>query len=414
MDYTKLVDLYLEGELSSVEKDLLFKELSQNQSLRDYLEEQLQFNQFIQKDLQSISVPSEVTNSIFASLNFSIPNEATLQSPPISSVLWVNFKQFLTKYVPYLVSSIVGGVVTFLLLWFLLPWANQTNVGSRANLSQEPGIPLGVASEVPKITSNKEIVPESVNFDKIIRETIEKWLSNYFNNYAFNFETKQQEYTEPTPNTLSTIEPSNFEPTRLETYQNNLNTITLKPISPSGYNNSFATIQSNTSVFSQKLRNITLGFRGYMLKSQPEVNVNLAEKGILPNIGLSLGYNLGKNTNIGIEFGQEKFAQKYTLVRDGEINYYKQNPLLWWYGLYFQQSVSSLFQIKELKPMARLFIGGTPVGPLVRGTLGLQYTPDERVTLFLGWEGTALGYKVQNNIYQTKKTGLTYGVSVKY
>lgn len=417
MDYTKLVDLYLEGELTSVEKELLFKELAQNESLRVYLEEQLKFNQLIQKDLQSISVPSDVTNSIFASLNFSIPNEAALPRPPFEITFWGNIKQFLLKYVPYFASSIVGGVVTFLLLWNLLPIGNQTNNSYQMNLSNEQGVPLGVATEVPKIAAHEESLSRNANFEKIIRETLDKWLSKYFNNFnnlniAESREPQKSELI--TTNALPEIEPSPFEPAKRNILGNNFLTKTDLSIVPSSYGNLMITSQNNTSVFSQKLRNITLGFRGYMLKSEPEVNVNLAEKGILSNSGFSIGYNISKNTNIGFEFGQEKFAQKYTLRRDGEITYYKQNPLLWWYGLYLQQSISNIFQIKELRPMARIFIGGTPVGPLARGMLGFQYTPDERVNLYLGWEGAILGYKVQNEIYKTKKSGITYGVSVKY
>ncbi|MCX7909637.1 MAG: hypothetical protein N2560_09000 [Ignavibacteria bacterium] len=414
MDYTKLVDLFLEGELSSVEKEILFRELSQNQELQEYFETQIQFNQLFQKDLNTITVPSDATNTIFASLSFKIPNSETVVQDP-SQTAFVSFKRILSKYAPYFSSSVIGGIITFLLLWLLLPTKfPTTTLIQQNNLSSEQGIPLGVANEVPKIQASKEpIQTNAVDIEKLISKALENWFATHFQNGNIpnNFAQNSNQITEQNP-----IEPAEKKHLIQSVYSSKKPWSTEPTILPSiqFFSKEPLALSQNTNVLTQKLKNITLGFRGYMLKSNPDVNVNLTEKGILPNAGISIGYNVGKNTNIGFEFGQEKFSQKYTLNFNGEITYYKQNPLLWWYGFYLQQSISNLFQIKELKPMARVFIGGTPVGPLARGALGLQYTPDERVSLFFGWEGTFLGYKVQNNFYQTKKSGITYGVSVKY
>ncbi len=412
MDYTRLVDLYLEGEINPIEKDLLYRELSQNQELQEYLEEQIQFSKLFQNDFKTISVPSDATNGVFASLNFKIPNVATTPSVPIYPKFLSNLKQFFGKFTPFFASSLVGGAVTFFLAWLFLPLNfNIESLNNQANLSSGKEIPIATTREIPNISTSGEI--KAVNIERIIKETLENWLANYFKNYPLpnNSLARNEEQTpslsfEPSilNKELPTIEFTNKDQIyeRKETLPLNFHS------NPSIAN----TLSSNN--LTQKLRNFTLGFRGYMLKSNPDVGVNLGEKGIIPNVGISLGYNVAANTNIGLEFGQEKFAQKYTLKRDGEVTYYKQNPLLWWYGLYIQQSISNLFQFQDIKPMARIFLGGTPVGPLARGAVGLQYTPDERVTLFLGWEATYLGYKVQNTVYQTKKAGVTYGVSVKY
>lgn len=412
MDYTRLVDLYLEGEINPIEKDLLYRELSQNQELQEYLEEQIQFSKLFQNDFKTISVPSDATNAVFASLNFKIPNVATTPSVPIYPKFVANLKQFFGKFAPFFASSLVGGAVTFFLAWLFLPLNFKIeSLNNQANLSSGKEIPIATTKEIPNISTSREI--KAVNIERIIKETLENWLANYFKNYSLpNNSLARNE--EQTPS-LS-FEPAilNKELPKIEFTNKDLSYERKETLPLNYYSNSPIANTLSSNNLTQKLRNITLGFRGYMLKSNPDVSVNLSEKGIIPNVGISLGYNIATNTNIGLEFGQEKFAQKYTLKRDGEVTYYKQNPLLWWYGLYIQQSISNLFQFQDIKPMARIFLGGTPVGPLARGAVGLQYTPDERVTLFLGWEATYLGYKVQNTVYQTKKTGVTYGVSVKY
>ncbi len=415
MDYLKLIDLYLEGELNGVEKELLFKEMANNPELQEYLEQQIQFSQLFYKDMQTITVPAEVTNSVFSALNFNIPNAKYVPSTPLILNFWSALQRFATRFLPYVASSLVGGLIAFALLWWFLPNGNlvQNPIG-QTNLVAEQGVPVGTAQEVPQITSGKEQLFTKKDVERILQQTLEKYFANLLQNNYITSNSSQSLTNEEVPSNI-TIEQSPTVKTNsaIELTMLNKPTFSNKIVEqPTPRVPLFAT--NTTSVLTSKLRNITLGFRGYALKSDPDVNINLSEKGLLNNAGISIGYNLGQNTNVGFEFGQEKFAQKYSLTLYGETTYYKQNPLVWWYGLYIQQSIGNLFIWEDLKPFARVFLGGSQVGPLARGSVGLKYTPDERVTLYLGWEGSILGYKVQDKIYQTKKSGLTYGVSIKY
>ena len=418
MDYIKLIDLYLEGELNQVEKDLLFAELSRNPELREYFDQQMQFNQLFQKDMQSIAPPLDATNYIFSSLDFKIPNSAYPRTSPAPLGLLYNFKQIVAKYFPFVASSIFGGLVSFVLLWIFIPWQQTAEpVQQGIQVVSQPGIPVGSAVEVPKIvaTENKTYTMPVANLERAFQSAFEKWLRQ-FNLQANNL---------PSDNSISSnaTEPSRtFEP--VTTSRNTLNQLPIafnkifvqdgKIKSNIPINQNFEVPVNHIEPILNHLSKFTLTFRGYMLNSQPEVNINTTQTSLLNNAGIGIGYELGKNSTIGFEFGQEKFPQRFTLIRDDDKMFYKQNPLLWWYGLYYQQAVSNLFSFEWLKPFAKIFVGGTPVGPLARGTIGLQYTPDRRVSLFLGWEGTILWYKVQNNLYQTRKNGITYGVSVKY
>ncbi|MGC8749001.1 MAG: hypothetical protein ACP5RR_09035 [Candidatus Kapaibacteriota bacterium] len=405
MDYSKLIDLYLEGELNSVEKDLLFKELARNSELQEYLEQQIQFNNLFQKDMQNISVPADVTNNVYSSLNFKIPN---MSAPKAAPIVLTGLQNFASRVLPNLLSGIFGGLVTFVLLWLF--FLNRNQIGY--NSVMEKSVPVGSAVEVPKVVANKETTTEKVNIEKVVRETLEKWLANYLKSKETN---EPQQYTSSVEQNQELIGPTLAKNMPLSLRINNANNraVQNKLNAARDIGLPLLSLHQPTS-FASKLKDITFGVRSYLLRSEPDVKVNLDERSILANTGISIGYNLGPSTNIGFEFGQEKFAQKYSLTRYGETTYYKQNPLLFWYGFYFQQGIANLFRWEELKPIARIFLGGTPVGPLARGSVGLQYTPDERVSFYLGWEASILGYKVQDKIYQTKKSGLTYGVTVKY
>ncbi len=418
MDYTKLIDLYLEGELNTIEKDLLFAELSRNPELREYFDQQIQFNQLFQKDFQTISPPIESTNYIFSSLNFKIPNSSFPQPHNAPTPFFLKFNQMLFKYLPYVASSIIGGLVTFVLIWLLIPRnPSSTPVQSQTYTLTQSNLPVPHSQEIPKIVAGESkqngIRPQ--NLESIIQSAFKKWFSQYFAQRSPD--NVMQNDTNPISNTLSAIDNSNVHSIStvkdLWTLNPNFNQKE-KYIPILSNSNNVYQISNQSDFLLDQLGRVSLSFRGYMMKSEPDVNVNSKQTSLLNNAGIGIGYQLGESSSLGLEFGQEKFAQKFTLTRNEDKSFYKQNPLLWWYGIYYQQAFSQLFSISALKPLAKLFLGGTPAGPLLRGSVGLQYTPDRRVSLFLGWEGSILWYKVQNNLYQTKKNGLTYGVSVRY
>ncbi len=413
MNYKKLIDMYLVGDLNLVEKDLLFRELSTNEELREYFEEQINFNQIFFKDYQTITVPSELTNDIFAKLNFNIPNTNHISTTIPQPAFIEKLKTHFSKFIPYFASSILGSVCTFLLLWLFIPYPRLvTTINEGSNLSNEIGIPVGHAIEMSKASVESGETNQLDKFERTFLRALDKYLSKYLQN-------NNQMSLKPVE-VLQNENPEIIEQTNTKHASQNIVFRSFKqsPIEiPRNFgftSKSILTEVSSPNQVTKRLKNITLGFRGYSMNSYPNVNVNLGEKGVLTNTGISIGYNLLKNTNVGFEFGQEKFSQQYTLKRYGELTYYKQNPLLWWYGFYLQQNIDNMFILNELKPFARIFLGGTPVGPLARGSLGIQYSPDARVALFLGWEVSYLGYKVQENIYQTKKSGVTYGVTLKY
>lgn len=413
MNFKKLIDLYLEGDLNSVEKDLLFRELSTNQDLREYFEDQINFNQVFLKDYQAITVPSELTNEIFAKLNFKIPNKGYETKASTQPTFITKFKTHFSKFIPYFASSILGSICTFLLLWLFIPMPRQnTTTFVSSNLSNELGIPVGQTIALSKPLAETNETKQFDKFEQVLPRILDKYFSKYLQKENTNgykpievLRTENQDIIEPTDTKFKAwnITQSNLE-------HNSAIVLKNYDFNSKSYLNSLSSFGHLT----QKLKNITLGFRGYSMNSQPTVNVNLGERGLLTNAAISIGYDLFKNTNVGFEFGQEKFSQQYTLKRYGELTYYKQNPLLWWYGFYLQQTIENMFVFKEMRPFARIFLGGTPVGPLFRGSLGMLYAPDERFSLHFGWEVSYLSYKVQDNFYHTKKNGITYGFTLKY
>ncbi|MCX7879555.1 MAG: hypothetical protein N2517_02735 [Ignavibacteria bacterium] len=418
MNFSNLIDLYLEGELSDVEKNLLFNELARNPALREEFEQQLKFNFAYKKDLAQIQVPTDSTNYIFSALNFKIPNSISVKTTPISFFA-EKFKYFTVRFAPLLFSSVIGSLLTFLLLWWLFPAKIvETSSSSISYPTTEIGVPLGTAYPTLPEQSRNQNDNSNLNNIKNWDVLFEKALENVL-------KKNQQE-----SNNLTESELKPKEEFIIETTQSKFTT----NLSPSLNNNTGNIINPNESIttfsdpFTQNfmkqlntstnlkdyLKNITLSFRGHNLKSDPEVKLNLEEKSLLNNTSVAIGYNLSQNSNLAFEFGQEKFPQKFKLNVYGDNLYYKQNPLLWWYGIAYQLSILKIFRWENFQPYARIFAGATTVGPLFRGSIGFKYSPDNRINLFIGWEGSYLLYKVQNVHYNTRKSGLMYGVTIQY
>jgi hypothetical protein len=162
------------------------------------------------------------------------------------------------------------------------------------------------------------------------------------------------------------------------------------------------------------ISNFNLGFRGFSTRSNLTVDVPSQSNPWFNNMAVGASYNLKKNHEIGAEVGQEAFPQKFERKLYGDDLTYYQNPILFWYGVTYKYSLKQIFVPNVFYPYFQVMGGFTKVGPLGRAQIGLSYSPDKRVTFNLGLEGTALWYNVQKAVYDTKKIGLTYGISISY
>jgi hypothetical protein len=68
-----------------------------------------------------------------------------------------------------------------------------------------------------------------------------------------------------------------------------------------------------------------------------------------------------------------------------------------------------------MHPYAQIQAGAAfNLGPLARAGVGVAVKPFEKISLLIGAEGSILAYKFQNKWFDTKKLGLTYGLSYEF
>jgi hypothetical protein len=128
---------------------------------------------------------------------------------------------------------------------------------------------------------------------------------------------------------------------------------------------------------------------------------NLTQDRILPskaypifsNMSLGLHYQLSDNFQLGAEIGQEAFGQ---ILRTPTVITY-QNPMVFWGAASIKYEAGShLFNLAGAEPFAQVLLGGTEMGPLAKGIIGLQFvSADWGFGMNFGIEGTTLLYNFQ-------------------
>ncbi len=158
----------------------------------------------------------------------------------------------------------------------------------------------------------------------------------------------------------------------------------------------------------------TVQIRGLAGRSYPAPTLASQSEPWFRDVAVALLRDLGPDARIGVEAGQEAFAQTFVGSEGGVRVHYRQNPMLPWGGAALQLRPEGIVPYDAVRPFLQLVAGGTSVGALGRATIGLSYTPEERVSFMIGADGAALLYRIESTWYLTRKLGVTYGVSLAF
>ena len=85
--------------------------------------------------------------------------------------------------------------------------------------------------------------------------------------------------------------------------------------------------------------------------------------------------------------------------------------VLWGVASLKYKAGQQLFSLAGAEPYAQILVGGTEMGPLAKGIIGLQFiSPDMGFGMKFGVEGSTLLYNFNNELNRTDKLGITYGI----
>jgi hypothetical protein len=428
MENTRLIHEYLDGELEQTQQDNLFRELANNTEMRNEFNSQLKIHSIVRNDIGTINAPIATTNAIFGQLGFQIPPTDYRPEPGLAAGLVRNagtwgaaLMMMLRKYSPYLMSAVLSAGLTALLVYFIFDKFG----GEKVIINGNSNVPA-VKSFEGSLYSTGTTLPSNgisqAEMKRIIDESLKNYISKFeadYNKNMRNLAINNQNQNNNTQPNLSFEQRDNLLANNLSVRRNsdligfrpsvNVNQNSLNGPN-SEYNNTIAYIPLRNDYNTKFI----LSLRGITSQGNPNVTVPTNSNAWFTNIGFGASYNVSDFHAFGLEAGREAYPQVFTKVLYGDKTEVDQNPTYFWYGATYKLSLSEFFVPKIFYPYAQIFGGATTVGPLARAMVGLQYRPDKRVTFNLGAEASILYYNFQGTLYDSRKYGLTYGVSINY
>ena len=455
---------YLDGELDQLNQDILFSELALNQDLRTEFNKQVKLQVVTQSDMATITPPIEATNAVFASLGFSIPSQEymknltanTLAEGPFSAIKKFWAKHIALNSVLLLILLMTGSYVVFQPVIFngsKNSGADRTGNSVFSNVNHADKF-SAMSSSVPLISSYENKNSGTVlSGSDIASNNSESVTNNYRNSRQVNFRDNSafesnSYYLHNDESRLNNVSGDMIES------GNNLDLFSLL----SGSNqdlrlndlvnkrmNSFLAFNSNAYVNpSQSLNNnyYIWGLPQYRFRHQsPEVSIDItkwmlqvrtlnlnqaqqvslsnsfdkpAQNKWYDNLSFTALYKFNSYHSLGIECGWEPFNQVFYNNENGQTYRQQQSPTLFWIGAAYRFTYPDIGWQNVIYPYAQIVAGGTTVGPLGRGQIGIQIEPVSLIRFDLGLEAACLIYRLQGTTYAPFKYGLTFGGGINF
>jgi hypothetical protein len=156
-------------------------------------------------------------------------------------------------------------------------------------------------------------------------------------------------------------------------------------------------------------------YRGYSRAASPAATIDPKSSPVFRNMAVGLRYALNDEHSLGLELAQEAFPQQYEGTENAARVRIEQNLLTQWVALQYRYRPVRMALFRGAYPFLAVDAGATAERwPLLRSTIGVQYTVWRGTSVMLGAEGTLLLYPFQSVWNTTKTIGVTYGVAMEW
>jgi hypothetical protein len=412
MDYEFLIQQYLDGELDAAGESQLFNALSSNEELRKQMKDAIALDKGLSKRVSAFVPSSAATMNIFTQLGIGTAVGAA------STAAALGWKGALLAFFSTHSAAIISAVVAVALtagsfLTFYNPPDNvnltgqkqteyrQINNGNRANKppsvisrntddKENNYVPIRVDTVFRYITRTVTAMPSDRN-EAAVQSSSDMAKNNLENG-------KQDEQIlllqSSTPDINTNLNSQEMQ--RINTVYPESNSYTPMPVN--------AGQKGNLGV------SFELKGNGYW--SIPHADVVQYETPAFANIQLSALYAFSNKFKAGADVRQENFYQNFSGTNEiGEEFEYKQYPSYYTFSVFGRYT---FLQKQNYGLFAQASLGATTTGGVSRLMFGLELSPFSSISFLLGVEGSMLTYIHQNNIFNSPKIGLNYGVAFNF
>lgn len=409
---SELVYLFVDGESSALQNDILFKALSNNSDLQQELQEAILMRTTFEQDSAALAVPLKTTANIFQAAGVSLPsNVAGAVAFSLSDKLFLGLKSMALPLV-----TAVGTAVASLMLMNYFDSENINNAYNNSNNSNQ-------------IVSNQNNNPNN-NINNNANTSAENKLNTIYSrriarNNNINTSKEMLVSNEDKAEQVQTFKAA--APELEQQIASNTNNITQSPMATkNNYFNdmSFAKSNSVNSTFgtiaivnqNEEFESISglplsFGLRGMMNLSAFPANTKSTVNTAPSNFTLSIGYDLSNDLRIGIEGGRQSL--RYYTFENGKNEKATERQSIDWAGAYIRKTFNEL-TFSNLTPFANGTLGATVSGPSARLIAGMKWQPENSISLSAGVEASTFFYQKSSNWQSISALGFIYQVEINY
>ncbi len=156
---------------------------------------------------------------------------------------------------------------------------------------------------------------------------------------------------------------------------------------------------------------ISIAVRSLHLASSPDIVVPIEGGSAFENLALAVSYQLTEDVGVGAEIGQERMLLQYVRRVQNVSEQVSLQPLQTFGGVFVRYQLNDVLS-RSIAPYGVLQVGGTELGAMCRGSLGLAYKPSALFTCSIGLEASRLWYGVDGSNYTSTKLGWMYAIQL--
>ncbi len=402
--YLIKISEFLDGELSPDETRELFNYIANNSDLQEELKTSMAVRNMFHQEL--IAPPKQSKIMLYGKLN--LQKSAVILSLLLS--IFTHFRRFVLN--PAVGATLIG-VGIFLLGYFSAEFQkNQNNtainagkVNSNIASTQHNDIPIVQSKELisnntPTITKVNQLGLTSKSNSKKDDDNSTKTNDLVADELNIN---QQNTFNDNTNNIFSENYERHIYSTFFDKNKQQIKSFTIR-----------GTYPEIVYFISSFLDKMSIGISKSNSTSNIKNNLEPLSNPMLNDYSIAIGYNFNENNVIAIEFGQENYPQRYTGIINQNEAVINQVYTAQWYGLSYQYNFDKISDKVLINPFIKILSSLTKIGPFFKGSLGLNYSINDKLILNIGLEGSTLLYEFQGNSFNTSKYGVFYGAKINF
>lgn len=411
LSLSELVYLFVDGETTSAQEQVLFSHLATDADLQAELQEAILIRSTLEQDCSALAVPPETTAAIFSKAGFALPGTTTGWS--MGSVIGSTVQTLQSIALPSL-FALGGAALTAFYFMHTMPQSQEAKLLSlRGQFSSQSSESAVLVSNVESLGGIPSLHSDGTS-EQVEREYPKAVYSSasMSNQSANGFDGMEQKDAASFADSKQSEKVMDESAIAIEQSQSmTMGTPLLFSSFPTNTPRPAMLNQESSNFGKVGERQWIIAARGLMtMNTMPAGNTSTSDEH-LSDIAVSVGYALNPQTVIGLEGGRQNI--RYYTFENGKGDNATLHTSMDWAGGFMRRQFHEL-GFGELTPFAHVHIGGTLSGPSGRCITGLQWQPDSRISLSAGIEGSAFLYQNSGTWYSMRTLGLTYQVDVHF